>query len=105
MLARLIVPLDVDNFEICGIEYVILECQYVPIQTPSCATSARLGKLIRNPHISAEDIDKYYDTKAVRHMVGLGKSICILSDKVRKQSSDSTGKSISNLSKKYDYYE
>lgn len=73
MRALLVVPLDIGNSEICGIEYVVLECQYVgTVYTnlewgPSYTISVRLGKLTNEAGISSEEvIDKYDDTKGPR---------------------------------------
>lgn len=73
-LALLVVPLDVAKCEIGGIEYVVLDCQYIgTVYTTnlrwgdSYSASVRLGKLSKHPTLSAEEItNRYYDTKGCR---------------------------------------
>ena len=71
--ALLVVPLDVGNSEICGQEYVVLECQYVGTVYANFewglpyTVSVRLGKLTNDAGISSKEvIDKYDDTKGPR---------------------------------------
>jgi hypothetical protein len=71
--ALLVVPLDVGSLEICDLEYVVLECQYVgTVYTNiewglSYTATVRLGRLTMDPYTSAEEvIDKYEDTKGPR---------------------------------------